>query len=152
MARSMLLAANVKPGFWVDAVATAVFTLNRLTTSKHAQRTRYELFHGTIPDVSHLRTFGCQAYVAAPPPTAPTSVQWKDKSYECRFIGYDPESPKSWRFWCPSQHKYLTSASAVFDENLYHLTQQHADISPASGVVKAISVKEALLIWSFSYQ
>jgi hypothetical protein len=132
MARSMLLAANVKPGFWVDAVATAVFTLNRLTTSKHAQRTRYELFHGTIPDVSHLRTFGCQAYVAAPPPTAPTSVQWKDKSYECRFIGYDPESPKSWRFWCPSQHKYLTSASAVFDENLYHLTQQHADISPGA--------------------
>ena len=39
MARSMLLAANVKPGCWVDAVATAVFTLNRLTTSKRATHT-----------------------------------------------------------------------------------------------------------------
>jgi len=130
MARSMLLAANVKAGFWVDAISTAVFTLNRLPTSKNAQHTRYELFHGTIPDLAHLRTFGCIAYVATPPPAAPTSVQWQPKSYECRFVGYDPESPKSWRFYCPSQHQYLKSASAVFDENLHHLTYQPADISP----------------------
>ena len=67
MARSMLLAANVKAGFWVVAVSTAVFTLNRLNTYKNAQRTRYELFHGAIPDLSHLRTFGCIADVPPPP-------------------------------------------------------------------------------------
>ena len=119
MARTILLAAGIKPGFWVEALHTAVHTLNRLTNNTNTKITRYERFHGTKPDLSHLRTFGCQAYVASPPPDNPTAEKWTPHSLECRFVGYDPAHPTSWRFWCPATHQFLVSDSAVFDENIY---------------------------------
>jgi hypothetical protein len=60
-ARSMLLAANITPGFWAEGLCTAVYTLNRITTSTNRTKTRYELFHGVKPSVANLRTFGCEA-------------------------------------------------------------------------------------------
>jgi hypothetical protein len=63
MARSMLKAMNLPNWLWGEAVATAVYILNRSPTQGNEGSTPYEVWHGTKPTVSHLRTFGCVAHV-----------------------------------------------------------------------------------------
>ena len=76
--------------FWREAVLSLVHVLNRSFTSACPDATPYELWYGRKPDVSHLRVWGCTAYV---------HVQ-KDKRQglsphmeKCVFIGY-PEGYK----------------------------------------------------------
>src|SRR5882762_8995422 len=50
--------------FWGEALASYIHVGNRLPTSAiPGATTPYELWHGTKPDVSHLRVWGCTAYV-----------------------------------------------------------------------------------------
>ncbi|KDQ05521.1 hypothetical protein BOTBODRAFT_98656, partial [Botryobasidium botryosum FD-172 SS1] len=51
------------PSFWLRALAAFVHSHNRSPTSALSHTTPYEVWHGCKPDVSHLRVFGCAAYV-----------------------------------------------------------------------------------------
>lgn len=51
MARSMLKAKGMPSMFWGEAVATAVYLLNRSFTRRVDGHTRYEAWHGTKPDI-----------------------------------------------------------------------------------------------------
>ena len=48
--------------FWVYALETAAFTLNR-APSKSVETTPYELWFGKKPKLSFLKVWGCDAYV-----------------------------------------------------------------------------------------
>ena len=60
-ARAMMYHAGLSKTFWAEAVNTAAYTRNRVTTTSTGQ-TPYERWYGKIPDVSHMRVFGCTAY------------------------------------------------------------------------------------------
>jgi transposase InsO family protein len=47
--------------YWGEAVMTAVHLLNRSPTRVLLGKTPYEAWHGRMPAVSHLKTFGCVA-------------------------------------------------------------------------------------------
>ena len=71
--------------FWGEAFTALIHVWNRCPTVTVDDATPYQLWHGHKPNVSHLRVWGCTAYV---------HVQ-KDKHdalaphYEkCAFIGY----------------------------------------------------------------
>lgn len=51
--------------FWAEAVAYVTHTSN-LTPRKDKAKTPYEIWHGKVPNVSYLRTFGCVAYYHIP--------------------------------------------------------------------------------------
>ena len=63
MARCLLKTMQVPPEFWGEAVATAVYLLNRSPTKALDNMTPFEVWHGKKPKVSHLKIFGCVAYV-----------------------------------------------------------------------------------------
>lgn len=57
-APSMLKAKQLSGAFWAEAVTTAVYLLNRLSSKGAGGETPYELWNGNIPGVQHLCTFG----------------------------------------------------------------------------------------------
>ena len=62
-ARAMLHAAGLPLSFWEYAVMAAVYLRNRSPTKALTDATPYEAWRGDKPDLSHLRVFGCRAYM-----------------------------------------------------------------------------------------
>ena len=61
---AMLSESGLPASFWGEALASYIHVWNRLPTSAISKATTpHELWHGTKPDVSHLRVWGCTAYV-----------------------------------------------------------------------------------------
>ena len=57
---------NVKLMFWADAVLCVVYLRNRSPTHAINGKTPYEMRHGHIPSVKHLRVFGSTCYALIP--------------------------------------------------------------------------------------
>jgi hypothetical protein len=83
MARSLLKSRNVPVTFWGEAVATAVYLLNRAPTKALEGMTPYQAWHGRKPDVAHLRTFGCVAFLKV---TKPNLKKLEDRGTPAVFI------------------------------------------------------------------
>jgi hypothetical protein len=73
----------------------------------------YEVWHGTKPIVSHLRTFGCVAHVKQ---GNKRLTKLEDRSTQMVFIGYESGS-KAWRFYNPSTKRVHVSRDVVFEED-----------------------------------
>ena len=63
--RAMLSDSALPNNLWAEAVVTANYIRNRSPVTG-ASKTPWELFHGSKPDVSKLRTFGACAYAHVP--------------------------------------------------------------------------------------
>ncbi|GJR21974.1 putative ribonuclease H-like domain-containing protein [Tanacetum coccineum] len=58
-ARTMLADSKLPTMFWTEAVSTACYVLNRVLVTKPHNKTPYELVSGKVPNISHLKPFGC---------------------------------------------------------------------------------------------
>ena len=114
-ARSMLFAATLSAGFWCEAVATAVYVLNRTINSSSKSKTRFELFFGRKPDISRLRTFGCTAYAKV---YDELRSKWEAKAREGIFVGYDDLNEECWRIWHPQTRTITRTKNVIFDETM----------------------------------
>jgi len=61
-ARTILLESKLQDRFWAEAVNISVYLHNRSPTRALHGATPYEALHGTIPQLQHLRRFGCDAH------------------------------------------------------------------------------------------
>ncbi|KAL6187297.1 hypothetical protein ACLB2K_038697 [Fragaria x ananassa] len=61
-ARCMLSNAGLERRFWVEAVSTACYLINRGPHTGIHLKTPYEMWSGKSADYSNLRVFGCTAY------------------------------------------------------------------------------------------
>src|SRR5207244_1246468 len=75
--------------------------------------TPYELFYGIKPDLSHLRTFGCQVFVYNP---NPIRAKLDDRAVEGRFVGYG-EQTNSYLLWIPSLQRIIPARDITFVES-----------------------------------
>ena len=109
-ARPMLADANLPKFLWAEAIVTANYLRNRSPISSQ-DTTSYELFHGTKPDLSHLRTFGARAYAHVP-----TVLRTKldAVSEPGRFIGY-PANTKGYKILLDNGTTVI-SRDVTFDE------------------------------------
>eukprot|EP00253_Pinus_taeda_P015413 PITA_15413 len=64
--RSMLNCAGLGHEFWVEAVETTCYLVNRSPSSTLEDKIPHEVSTGKKPSFSHLRVFGCDAYVHVP--------------------------------------------------------------------------------------
>ena len=71
-----------------------------------------EKFTGKKPDLSHLKVFGCLAYVHIPDELR---SKLDPKAEKCTFIGYSLE-PKGYRCYNPLTREVRVSRDVVFDE------------------------------------
>ena len=60
---TMLDESGLAKAFWGEALGALVHVWNRCPTDAVKNATPYQLWNGTKPDVSHLRVWGCTAYV-----------------------------------------------------------------------------------------
>jgi IS30 family transposase len=60
--RSLLFQASLPPAYWVEALHTATYLVNRLPTKTLAFSTPYTSLYSTQPSYDHLRVFGCACY------------------------------------------------------------------------------------------
>ena len=119
MARCMLMHADLSPRFWAEAVAAATYTLNRLPCKPYnMEQTRYEAYFGVKPDVSNLRTFGCHCWVRSYDGSLKI---WSNRAERYRFIGYNLDSPLTWKVSNIATEVPLHSSNVIFDEGERHL-------------------------------
>lgn len=110
--RCMLAETGLEEDFWAEAASTAVYLINRTPNSVLKFKLPEEIWSGSKPDLSHLRRFGCTAYVH--------KVQEKTKPRALKgvFVGY-PFGVKGYKVWISDIQKCETSRNVVFNEELY---------------------------------
>jgi hypothetical protein len=64
-ARCMLKAKGLPGWFWGEAVATAVYLLNRVPCKAIEGKTPFELWYERKPGMHHLKVFGCIVLLSA---------------------------------------------------------------------------------------
>ena len=115
-ARSMLLAADLPMTFWTHAVKAAVYLRNRSPTRALNNVTPYEAWHGDKPNISHLRVFGCRAFMYLHRnKRGSDTAKLAARSIPVIFVGYSTEA-KAWLVWDAASKKEYTTRDALFDE------------------------------------
>lgn len=90
--RPMLSESGLPKKYWAEALATANYVRNRSPVSDR-DKTPWELFFGSKPDVSHLLTFGERVYAHVP---KQLRSKLDDTSQPGRFLGY-PSGTKGFK-------------------------------------------------------
>lgn len=125
-ARCMLFDANLQKDFWAEAVNTAVYVVNRCPAKGLNGKTPEEVWSGKIPDLGHMKVFGCKAMVHVP---KQTRKKWDAKSRELIFVGYGLET-KGYRFIHPETKNLILSRDAAFFEaQVIDITNPNSQIS-----------------------
>jgi len=123
MARSLVIHAQLPvKKYWRSAIETAVFIHNRCTIVGEYGKTMHELFTGQIPHLTHLRVFGCDAFVVNQKPEsklAPRSVKGV-------FIGYDRKRELCYRIKVGEE--IIVSRDVVFHEESFTVHQNRLGV------------------------
>ena len=96
-------------------VETTCYLVNRSPSSSLEDKTPQELWIGKKPSLSHLKVFGCDAYVHVP---KEKGTKLDSKSEKCIFIGYK-DGLKGYKLWNPVIRKVVYNRDVVFREVKY---------------------------------
>ena len=107
--------AGLSNGFWIYAVKAKLHTYNVTPIKRADYKTPTELWSGNKPNISHLRVFGCQAWVHI---LKKRRSKLESKSREMIFVGYELGS-KGYQFWDAAHHRIEISCDVKFDETLF---------------------------------
>lgn len=89
VARALFFQSKLPMQFWADCIMTAVHLINRTpSTYLHGQSLFYLLYH-IEPDYTHLRVFGCLAFVST---LTSHRTKFQPRTRTCLFLGYQPVS------------------------------------------------------------
>ena len=134
-ARAMLHAAGLPLAFWTHAVKTAAYLRNRSPTRALTNATPYEAWRGDKPDLSHLRAFGCRAYMHL---DKTKRSKMEARSIPVIFVGYAPEA-KAWLVYDPIGKQTHTSRDVTFHESVAGSTLLAARAKPPADNSKSSS-------------
>ncbi|RVW95743.1 Retrovirus-related Pol polyprotein from transposon TNT 1-94 [Vitis vinifera] len=115
-ARSMRLHVGLSKTFWVDAVSTAAYLINRGPSVPMEFRLPKEVWSGKEVKFSHLKVFGCVSYVHI---DFDARSKLDAKSKICFFIGYGDEK-FGYRFWDEQNRKIIRSRNVIFNEQVMY--------------------------------
>jgi hypothetical protein len=110
--RCMLSGAGIGQEFWAKAMGTACYLVNRSPSSALGDKTPQEVWTGKEPSLTHLKVFGCDAYVHVP---KENKSKLDKKAEKCIFIGYK-DGLKSYNLWKLETKKVVYSRDVVFRE------------------------------------
>ncbi|GJR08894.1 putative ribonuclease H-like domain-containing protein [Tanacetum coccineum] len=94
-ARTMLADSKLPTMFWTEAVSTACYVLNRVSITNPHNKTPYELISGKVPQIGHLKPFGCQVTILN---TSDHLGKFEGKADEGYLVGYASNS-KAYRVY-----------------------------------------------------
>ena len=93
----MLSGTGLGQEFWAKAVETACYLVNRSPSLALEDKTPHEVWTGKKSSLSHLRVFGCDAYIHV---SKEKMINLDNKSKWCIFIGYK-DGLKGYKIWNP---------------------------------------------------
>src|ERR1043165_6605409 len=114
--RSMMSHTDLPVSFWGYALETAAHILNR-APSESVNTTPFEEWYGTKQKLSHLKIWGCEAYVRKLPPD-----KLKSKADKCIFVGY-PKETCGYTFYNQSEGKTFVTKTGHFLEKEFLLKE-----------------------------
>ncbi|KAF7768461.1 hypothetical protein Agabi119p4_7704 [Agaricus bisporus var. burnettii] len=112
---AMLSESQLPASFWGECISSMVHVWNMLPTASLSGTTPFQAFYKRKPDVSHLRVWGCTAYVHVQRDKRNSLQPHYEK---CVFIGY-PAGYKGWKFYNPVTKRTVISERADFDERYF---------------------------------
>ena len=115
-AQAMRFQACLPQSWWEFAVLHAVHCYNRTPLARVKGVTPYELVHKVKPDISHLRVFGCGAYVHIPEECRVNKLA--PKSELMVYLGH-ADGMKAFMFMRTSNNTLFYSTTALFDEEVF---------------------------------
>ena len=128
--RTLLLDSSVPAHFWVEALSTAVYLINRLPSQVLDFDSPYVRLHHKNPSYLSLHPFGCVCFVHLP---HHHRHKLSAQSVKCVFMGYSV-SHKGYVCYDPGSRKFHTSRNVVFFENQYYYST-HVESSPALSIL-----------------
>lgn len=137
MARTMLKEAQLPTEFWGEAVATAVYILNRSPTTALKGRTPHEVLTGSKPNVEHLRVFGCSVHSFV---NQQQRRKFDATSTPGKFIGYC-DNAKAFKVFDRLTKRVQVNRNVHFFEKKRWDWSNHA-VSSATNFVPSIHVEE----------
>jgi hypothetical protein len=119
----MRIHAGLPDMFWADAVNTAAYLINRGPSVPLNHLLPEEKWSGKEIGLSHLRVFGCVAYVHI---ESGARSKLDPKSQKCIFIGYGGDE-LGYRFWDMQNKKVVRSRNVIFNEEVMYKNRQAAE-------------------------
>eukprot|EP00253_Pinus_taeda_P030532 PITA_30532 len=107
-ARSMLSGVGLGQEFWAEVVETACYLVNKSPSFALEDKTPQEVWTGKKPYISHLRVFGCDAYVHVP---KEKRTKLDSKFEKCIFIGFMSKPEKEHWTTVKRVFRYLCGTS-----------------------------------------
>ena len=117
--RTMLSDSKLPRNFWVEAVATACYILNRILIRPLTNKTSYELPFNKKPKVSYFKVFGSKCFIIN---TKDNFDKFDPKSDKGIFIGYSNRS-KAYRVFNLRTNTIEETMHVSCDENFKDFIQ-----------------------------
>ena len=115
-AQALRFEACLPQSYWEFSVEFAVHVYNRTPVKHIAWRTPFEVLNGTKPDISHLRVFGCGAYVYIPDDVRVNKLA--PRAEVMTFLGYT-SGTKGFKFMRKPNNVIFHGVTAMFDEHMF---------------------------------
>jgi hypothetical protein len=114
MARTMLDDYKTPDRFWVEAINTAYYSVNRLYLHRILKKTSYELLTSKKSNVSYFRVFGSKCFILV---KRGRKSKFAPKVVEGFLPGYDSNT-RAYRVFNKSIRLVEVSCDIVFDETM----------------------------------
>ncbi|GJV98029.1 putative ribonuclease H-like domain-containing protein [Tanacetum coccineum] len=115
--RTMLADSKLPTMFWTEAVSTACYVLNRVLVTRPHNKTPYELLSGKVPNISHLKPFGCHVTILN---TSDHLGKFEGKANEGFLVGFklvsNPTQPAVLKITNPHAVTYDDSDAECDDQ------------------------------------
>lgn len=109
--RCLLSESGLDEGFWSEAAAFSVYTINRSPSSAVGFKIPEEIWLGKKPGYKHMRKFGSVVYVHT------DQGKLKPRAVKGVLIGYPPGT-KGYKIWLLDDEKCVVSRNVKFCEDV----------------------------------
>ena len=126
MARTMLIATNLQPKFWREAIETIVYTLNRTQLRPNNEKNPYELWKGRPASVKYFRIFGSKFFIEINDDSPGKFDSWVDEGI---FLGYSTRR-NAYKCYNNRLWKIVESIDVKIDEGLPEKKIEDHEVDP----------------------
>jgi len=137
-ARSMRIHSSLPKHFWAEAVNTAAYLINRSPSVPLDFKLPEEVWTGKEVKLSHLKIFGCVAYVHV---NSNDRDKLDPKAKKCFFIGYGNDN-LGYRFWDDENRKIIRHRDVTFNESVMYKDRLGVESNSNKQTTETVELEE----------